>query len=90
MTALGRHLQTPQVGEMRGEARTLAKTMRLRRQGRIMDHAHQTVLYPGAMEGFQNPHGIAAPTAARIIGDISECQRHGAMQCLLRGIFQSG
>ena len=42
------------------------------------------------MEGFQNPHGIAAPAAARIIGNISESQLHGAMQRLLRRVFQSG
>ena len=74
----------------RGEARTLAKTMCLRSQGRIMNHAHQAISDPGAMEGFQNPHGIAAPAAAGIIGNISKSQRHGAMQRLLRGIFQGG
>ena len=40
------------------------------------------------MEGFQYPHGIAAPTAAGIIGNIGESQRHRAMQCLLCRVFK--
>ena len=63
--------------ELRREAVADAVQPRLGGEGRVVDDADQGVFHAGFQERLKDPHGVAAPAAAGIIGDIGEHQSVG-------------
>ena len=70
------------------------RRMRLGGQRRIVDHAHQRVPHAGLVERLEDPHRVAAPAAAGIVGDVGEDQRRAGRGppclCASRAASSSG
>ena len=51
------------------------RRMRFGGERGIVDHANQRVSHAGLVKRLKDPHRVAAPAAARIVGDVGEDQR---------------